>query len=242
MAGYGMPAAGYPPQCSHPSAACSPPPYYPPYPPPQPDQTYYYGAAAGGNRHRTFFQCLILCATTIFVVLSIISFIFWIVFRPQLPDFSVTDVTVSGFNFSGNELSANWDVNVTAFNGNKKLRVNYDFNKAAIYYEGEVLAVTSLPPFYQDTQTTTTIPVHLATASTFLSDFTSNQLKSSRSNGEASFDIQLRFGLQFKSRKWTTRWRTLRILCENVEIDWTTSGSNPAVGRLKSAGRCLAYH
>lgn len=236
-----MPTAGYPPHFSYPPSACPPPSYYHPYPPPQPDRTHYHGSAYNGHRRCTFFQIVIICVVTIFVLSSLLSVVFWIVFQPRLPDFSVADIAVSGFNFPGNELSANWDVNVTVSNGNNKLGINYDLVKAAIDYEGEVLAIAALPPFYQEKQSSTTIPAHLVTASMFLSDFKSSQLKSDRNAGTVYVHILLLLNVQYKSTGWSTRWSTLRASCRNVLIEWASSGSNPAIGRSTSPGHCLVY-
>ncbi|XP_031492519.1 uncharacterized protein LOC116259027 [Nymphaea colorata] len=145
-----------------------------------------------------FSTLMALIVTSIFVVL----FILLIIFRLQLPDFSVTHATISFSNSSGNQLTANWDVNVTIFNGNKHLGVNYQYVTAAIGNKDDPLANTSLPPLYQRKQNTTTISfhivIHFGSKSMKVSESKASQLKtkSAPSDGMAYFDMQLQSAMQ----------------------------------------------
>ncbi|KAF3790573.1 hypothetical protein EJ110_NYTH13962 [Nymphaea thermarum] len=184
---------------------------------------------------------LTIIATIGFLLLGSVIFNLFMVFRPQHPDFFVTGATLSFLNSSGDQPTADCDVKITVFNGNKKLGVKYENVRAAIGYEDEPLASTSIPSFYQEKQNTTTIPVHLVIH--FANTSNSCELKSgARSEGKVYLNVQLWTSVQFNVDPWRIGWQALKVDCHNVVIDWPPpSGGYPLFGTLNSVRRCATH-
>ncbi|KAL6507264.1 hypothetical protein OROGR_023459 [Orobanche gracilis] len=98
------------------------------------------------------------------VILGILAGVGYLVFRPEIPKYSVDSITVTRFNLnSDNSLSTGFDVNITARNPNKKIGIYYESGShLRVLYRGTQLCEGSLPKFYQGHRNTTLLAVALA--------------------------------------------------------------------------------
>ncbi|CAN6445119.1 unnamed protein product [Victoria cruziana] len=233
------PPQSYPPTSNgYPASGYPPPPYYPPPPPPQPNLAYYYGGA-GGYSVSPFFRRLIIAMISVFLVVGGVLFIIWLIFRPQLPIFSVNAASVGKFNISSGQLTANFDVTFAVGNRDKRMGISYGKINAFLYYNGERLAQTVLSPFQQEKQNSTTLHAVFAIDSSFVSD--SGKLASDRSAGLVHFSFQIWSFVQFQAGGWRTRWKSLVVRCNDVEIDFPSSATNGTLGTLMSPSYCSVY-
>ena len=98
------------------------------------------------------------------VAIGIAIGILFLVFRPKLPKYSVDHLRISHLNLStNNELSATFNLTITARNPNKEIGIYYEGgSRIRAYYEKTKLCEGSLPKFYQGYRNTTTLNLLLS--------------------------------------------------------------------------------
>ncbi|XP_058109094.1 NDR1/HIN1-like protein 10 [Magnolia sinica] len=215
VTGYPAAQSSYPPHISgtaYPYPAPPPAPYYPtnPYPPPPPQYD---------PRRALFLRRLIAAAIAVFIIIGAIIFIFWLVLRPRLPEFTVRSVSVSRFNISSSQLTANWDISLSALNTNTKMAIYYDRVEASVFYGSDLLSETTLAPFYQGKRNLTTVRATLAAVSEYVRDGVVRDLSEDRARrGSVNFHVKLLAWVRFRSGAWRTRRHLLRVFCEDVRV------------------------
>ncbi|XP_043691529.1 NDR1/HIN1-like protein 10 [Telopea speciosissima] len=214
-----------------------------PYAAPPPGPGPYYNPSSYGydqqRRRATFLRRLIIIAIALVVIIGCITFITWLVLRPRVPEFQLDSASVSSFNVSSSDLTANWDLAFTVRNPNKKLIVFYDSFDGYVFYGRAQLAETSLPPFYQGKRNQTTVQAKFAAASTYVNDYVASSIAADRSQGAVSFNVRLVTWVRFKSGLWRTRRHWMSVLCRNVRVSFS---SNSRVGSLSGGSReCDVY-
>ncbi|XP_071721097.1 NDR1/HIN1-like protein 3 [Rutidosis leptorrhynchoides] len=92
------------------------------------------------------FQILI----TIAIFVGIIALIFWFIFRPNVPNFHVDDVSLTQFTLADNNntLYYNLAVNMTFRNPNRRLGIYYDKIEANAMYHDQRLSTAEIEGFY----------------------------------------------------------------------------------------------
>eukprot|EP00262_Sarcandra_glabra_P012713 TRINITY_DN3333_c0_g1_i1.p1 TRINITY_DN3333_c0_g1~~TRINITY_DN3333_c0_g1_i1.p1 ORF type:complete len:248 (+),score=-9.61 TRINITY_DN3333_c0_g1_i1:137-880(+) len=210
---------------AYPYPAPPPAPYYqtPHYPP-------YY---AQPSPYSNFLRRLIFAAIVVFLLIGTVTFILWLVLRPHVPEFSIKSASVSSFNLSSSELAANWNIEISAVNPNKKLGISYDNVDASVLYGSDALARTMLPPFYQGKMNATTVTARLAVVSSYVQDEQARRLVSERNTGSVGFNVRLRSWVRFRSGAWRTRRHPMTVYCKNVKIGISTAGNGTLVGITK---------
>ncbi|XP_042475176.1 NDR1/HIN1-like protein 10 [Macadamia integrifolia] len=209
-------------------------------PPPGPGPYYYPSSSYDNQRRRaTFLRRLLIAALAVVVIIGCITFITWLVLRPRVPEFQLDSASVSSFNVSSSDLTANWDLNFTVRNPNKKLTVFYSNFRGVIFYDRMQLAETSLPPFEQGKRNQTTVRAKFAASSTYVDDNLAKSLATDRSQGAVSFNVRLVTWVKFKTGWWRTRMHWMSVHCSDVRISFK---SNSGVGSLTGGPRgCDVY-
>ncbi|XP_057470383.1 NDR1/HIN1-like protein 6 [Actinidia eriantha] len=112
--------------------------------------------------------CRCLCwtlslLTLLLVIIGIIAAIIYFVFQPKIPKYSVDGLRITEFNLSNDmSLSATFNVNITAWNPNKKIGIYYESgSRISVWYQITRLCEGSLPKFYQGHRNTTVLDVAL---------------------------------------------------------------------------------
>ncbi|KAI4307740.1 hypothetical protein L6164_030894 [Bauhinia variegata] len=110
-----------------------------------------------------FFCWTISILLILIVAIGITVGILYLVFRPKLPKYSVDSLQITEFNLSGdNNLSASFDVRITARNPNKKIGIYYEGGShIGAWYSDTKLCEGSLPKFYQGHRNTTVLNLAL---------------------------------------------------------------------------------
>ncbi|CAH2049773.1 unnamed protein product [Thlaspi arvense] len=218
----GYPATGYPrpPPYSHSSAAGTAYPYGAP-----PPRTAYYQQPYPSPR-ATFLRRLFAILVATLIIAGTIVFIIWIVLRPRLPHFQVDSVTLSNFNLSSSSLiTGNWDVRFTVRNPNHKLSLYYDNIDAFIYYKGESLAETTLPPFVQGKKNQTAMRATFAASSAYVDKWVVDDINGDKAKGASvSFNARMLARIRYKSGLWARR-RFWRIYCGELPVSLSANGT-----------------
>ncbi|GMG99529.1 hypothetical protein Nepgr_001369 [Nepenthes gracilis] len=137
-----------------------------PYPPPI-QRTIPLAYSRPPKRRNCFCRCLCFLFSLLLLLLLIIGVIvgiFFLVFHPKIPKYSINSLRITDFNL-GNDgsLSATFDVNITAWNPNKKIGIYYEGGShVTVWYEDTELCQGSLPSFYQGHRNTTVMDVALS--------------------------------------------------------------------------------
>ncbi|XVE96307.1 hypothetical protein REPUB_Repub02eG0210000 [Reevesia pubescens] len=234
------PAMGYPPQMMYPNGqypGYPPPPHgYNQYPYAQPPPAPYYnqGYASTQPDQCSGFARGIVAAMILLIVLSCLSsLITWAVLRPEIPVFRVDNMSVSNFNTSANPFTATWDTNLTVENPNHKLRVYFDKILGAMFYDEEdSLGSSWLNPVFIETKTKTTMHAVISangSAQNAVPIWVAREMAKDRGTGSVTFILRFRVWATFKSGTWWTRSLLMRVICEDLKINFVGSSGNGAL-------------
>lgn len=242
------PASGggtaYPYPAPPPNAA----PYYAPnpnpnpngyYPNPNPNYNGYYQNPNPRYNRNSFLRRLFAVVAAAFIIVGAITFIVWLVLRPRFPEFAVSSFEVSKFSLSSNSLTSDFSVALTVRNPNKKMSIDYDQVGAAVLYSDEdVIAQTSLSPFYQSTGDVRDLKARFAAVGVYTDDDTVNAIRSEQSKGDGAVTFGVRFisVVKFKAGAWRTRRHYLRVYCDGIRVGLknATAGAGSMVGPAKA--------
>ncbi|KAL8140993.1 hypothetical protein V2J09_007014 [Rumex salicifolius] len=105
--------------------------------------------------------CLLSCVFKIIcsflIVIALIVVLVWLIVLPHQPKFYASDASLAGFNYTGNQLSYDFKVNVTIRNPNKRMGIYYDVFEANAFYEDQRFDTQLVDPFFQETKNTTDV-------------------------------------------------------------------------------------
>jgi len=146
----------------------------PPIRPPQPLVKPLKSRNSKSNGRKCCRRCLLTCC--IFLVLLVFllglaALIIWIVFKPQIPQYSVQDVRINKMNVTATYDTASASLQPTnptfvdtdivftlhAKNPNKKIRIDYRRVNIQTTYQGANVGKATIPGWYQEVQNTTVV-------------------------------------------------------------------------------------
>ncbi|KAL2240045.1 NDR1/HIN1-like protein 10 [Sesamum indicum] len=240
------PVTGYPAPNAHPPNGYSlnPPPSGAAYPyaAPPPPNAYYnyqnnpyypqgYQYDADSVRRATCLRRIFAFVIGLVVIFGTITFIVWLVLRPQLPEFRVDSFSMSNFSLGNNSLvSFTSQVRLTARNPNKKMALAYDHIDAVIFYKSDSLSQTTMPPFSQDTKNETSLTANFAAAGSFVDKSVVDGINGERGkNGNVNFNLRMLSRVRFESKAWRTRRRFLKVFCGDLFVGIPANGRSGAL-------------
>ena len=148
--------------------------------------------------------CRCLCWTISLIILLIIAIgiaaaIIYLVFRPKLPDYSVNSLKITQFSLTNDmNLSATFNVNITATNPNKKIGIYYESGSSlSAWYMGQSLCEGSLPKFYQGYRNTTVMDVALTGQTQNATDLLTS-LQAQQQTGSIPLNLRARVPVRIK--------------------------------------------
>ncbi|XP_047312273.1 NDR1/HIN1-like protein 6 [Impatiens glandulifera] len=169
-------------------------------------------------RKRRSCCCKCLCWTfflifLILIILGILTAVFFLVFQPKIPNYSVDRMRITQFNLTNDmNLDASFNVNITAHNPNKKIGIYYENGShISVWYIGTQLCNGSLPKFYQGHRNTTVLNLILTGQTQNATDLlqslqTQQQTGSIPLNLIADVPVRLKVG-SLKLMKWEFKAR-----------------------------------
>ncbi|KFK34492.1 hypothetical protein AALP_AA5G152600 [Arabis alpina] len=225
------PNAPYNHQQQYAYAQAPPASYYGPSYPPQQNPVYQRPAPSG------FFKGILTGLIILVLLLCISTTITWLVLRPQIPAFSVTNFSVSNFNVTGPVFSAQWTANLTVDNPNTKLKGYFDRIQGFIYNnnaitEDDFLASAFFQPVYVETKKSVMIGETITAGEKDqpkVPSWVGEDMKKERETGTVSFNLRMSVWVTFKTDGWSARERGLKVFCGKLKVAFEGSSGNGAV-------------
>ncbi|CAN8254682.1 unnamed protein product [Cochlearia groenlandica] len=253
----------YPPVMGYPGYSQAPYPNYPNAPYNHQQYAYaqappasYYGSSYPVQQNpvyqrpapSSFFRGILTGLIVLVVLLCVSTTITWLVLRPQIPVFSVTNFSVSNFNVTGPVFSAQWTANLTVENPNTKLKGYFDRIQGFVYNqnangEDDFLATAFFQPVYVETKKSVSIGETLTTGEKEkpkVPSWVGEEMKKERETGTVSFDLRMVVWVTFKTEGWAARERGLKVLCGKLKVAFDGGSGNGAV-LLPKPLPCFVY-
>ncbi|XP_045794367.1 NDR1/HIN1-like protein 6 [Trifolium pratense] len=177
--------------------------------------------------------------TAIVIILGVIILIVYFVFKPRYPEIRVDSAELTSLNFTGNYLTAKWDIKFIVSNPNKKLDITYNLISSGVFYGKDKnqfgnIATTKLQPFYQPKKSKTLFPVHFETYNMYVGNVVANGIIDGRLRGS------LKFGVVFNAIIKRTGWfhpkdSLLKVSCNPMNF---VPSTNTAVWVLQRPLKC----
>ncbi|XP_074574637.1 NDR1/HIN1-like protein 6 [Curcuma longa] len=180
-----------------------------------------YPAKAAPRRRRglccsccLFFVMLL----TVLVILAVLAGgIFYAIYRPRRPAFSVSTLRVVSFNVSSSgHLTSRLDVNVTSRNPNKKLAYLYDPITFSILSGGANLGDGSFRAFVQDAGSVTPLSAPASTSGQELDAATASSLRRNRGGVPVEVEMETKAGVKIGGLK--TKRIGMKVRCEGLNV------------------------
>ncbi|XP_047338693.1 NDR1/HIN1-like protein 3 [Impatiens glandulifera] len=174
----------------------------------------------------------ILC--TILLILGVIVFVLWLIFRPNKVKFYADDASLTRFDLSStnNTLYYNLSLNLTIRNPNKRVGIYYDSFETNAYYENQRFATELLTKFYQGKKNTTSLEAEIKGQNLLLLQIDRTQYNSEKKSGVFSIELKLRLRVRLKAWWFKSPRFTAKVNCDlkvpmnstfeskRCDIDW----------------------
>ncbi|KAH7547172.1 hypothetical protein FEM48_Zijuj01G0281200 [Ziziphus jujuba var. spinosa] len=199
-----------------------------------------YRPQASHRRRSRLCSCclwLTLVIVVLIVLIAIAAAVFYVLYRPQRPTFSVTSLKLSYLNLtSSNRLNSKFDITVDARNPNKKLV--YVYNPMAIaVYSGDVdVGDGVIPSFVHGKKNTTVLKTKIASNGKVVDDSSASELKKGlKSKNGLPLKIKLDTKVKVKAGGWLKTPKVgVRVSCDGIRVTPPT-GKTPATASTSKA-------
>ena len=175
--------------------------------------------------------CCCLCwslgiLTFLLVLIAVTAAIFYLVVKPEAPNYTVDSIAISGFNTSTSSSSSSsltvspeFDVAVRADNPNDKIGIDYQKDSSVeIYYTDVSLCNGVLPEFYQPSNNVTVFKTALKGSGVVLSSSVKNSLVAAQSQGRVPLLLKVRAPVKIKVGSVKTWTITVKVDCD-ITVD-----------------------
>ncbi|CAN7121762.1 NDR1/HIN1-like protein 13 [Brassica rapa] len=175
-------------------------------------------------------RCCCYSLTVLLVLVTLAAVlvgIFFLVFRPHKPMFSVSGVSVAGINLTSSTslISSLVEVKVRSENVNEKLGLIYGGGSAAeIFYDGAKLGDGEFTAFDQPPENVTVTVTTLRGSRIQLTSSTLEDLKESEKKGKVPFDLRVKAPFKFKVSAVTMWTMAVTVDCK-LTVDKLTSSA-----------------
>ncbi|CAM8967234.1 unnamed protein product [Rhodiola kirilowii] len=169
-----------------------------------------------------FFSIILILA----VLAGIAVGVFYLIIRPQTPNYSIDSLTISGFNLtSSTTISPRIDVAIRANNPNKRISIDYRAGGYAVaYHNGVKLCDGALPVFRQPMRNVTVIEAALGGSGLVLGSETRADMAREVSARNVPLRVNLRSPVRLKVGDVMTWTITVKLRCD-VSVDRLAAGA-----------------
>ncbi|XP_039143618.1 NDR1/HIN1-like protein 13 [Dioscorea cayenensis subsp. rotundata] len=168
---------------------------------------------------------LMLVIVALILLAAIAGGVFYVLYRPQRPTFSVSSLRLSTLNLTSNHLNSRIDLSVTARNPNRKLVFLYDPITIAASSSGIDIGDGSFPAFTHDTKNTTILKTALTSSSQSLDSSTASDLKK-KTTIPLEIDLETKAGVKIGSLK--TKKIGIQVSCTGINVAVPKSKGKPS--------------
>lgn len=190
-------------------------PAYRPQPPPK-----------RGHRRGCCCSCCLWTTLAILLLLllaAIAGAVFYVLYRPHRPSFTVNSLQLSKFNLTDTSLTSSFNFSITAHNPNKKITFFYDAISVKFLSGDLDIADGSFPGFTHGKKNTTTLKSVVSSSRNQFPDGTDiAPLKSSLKNKNLPLKIELETKVKLKIGKFKTKKLKIRVTCDGIKISIPT--------------------
>lgn len=185
-----------------------------------------------------FWSILIICI--LLLLAAIAGAIFYVLYHPQRPTFSVSSLKISNFNLTTSaddttHLTTKLNLTLSTKNPNKKLIYNYNTISITALSNQVVLAKGSFPGFTSSTNNITIIHSTLSMVSQVLDVDSVSSLKSDlKRKAGLPVTILMDTMVEVKMDKLKSKRVGIRVTCEGIHGS-TPKGKAPAVASTNNA-------
>ncbi|KAL7222037.1 hypothetical protein ACSBR1_023872 [Camellia fascicularis] len=181
------------------------------------------------RHHRRQRSCCCSCClwTTLIVFLilllsAIAGTIFWVLYRPHRPTFSLSSLQIPQFNLtsssSSSQLSSKFNLTINAHNPNKKLEFLYDPMSVSITADGVDVGDGSIPGFVHFRKNTTILRTTITSNGQSMDSTSVSVLKSDLKNKKSlPMKIELDTKVKVKIGGLKSNKVGIKVLCEGIK-------------------------
>lgn len=204
------------------------------------DQIYRYPPPENSRRLKSFNRrksnrgcccrcfCFTLCLLVFLIVaLAIAAGVLYLVFRPESPKYTVSDVAIMGLNLtSRSPVSPEFDVIVLAENPNNKIGIYYlKGSSVTVAYSGIELSHGELPVFFQPSNNVTDFHTTLKGSGVLLGNTVRSSLVREQRQRKVTFNLDVKAPVKIKVGAVKTWEITVKVKCD-VTVDALNEKSN----------------
>lgn len=211
---------------SFPASKPQPPYQRPPYRPPPPPKRRRDGRSC----------CCKCCLWTTFIIVLILLIVavagavFYALYRPHRPSFTVTSLQLTRFNLTDTALTSAFNVSIGARNPNSKISFFYDDISVTVLSGGVDIGDGTFPAFSQGKKNVTALKSVITKSIDPTSagiDVTS--LKSSFKSRSLPIEIRLETKVKAKAGKIKTKKIGIRVTCYGIRVSVPTGNTTTSV-------------
>ncbi|KAL2316939.1 hypothetical protein Fmac_030815 [Flemingia macrophylla] len=175
------------------------------------------------RKHRQNRCCRCLCwlvgLVAVFVVLlGIAAGVFYLVFRPEAPNYTIENIAIRGINLtsaSSAAISPEFNVTVKADNPNNKIGIHYlKDSSAEVFYNDVRLCNGALPAFYQPSNNVTVFGTALKGNGIVLRSDDQRALVESQTKQKVPLTVRIRAPVKIKVGSVKTWKITVKVDCD----------------------------
>nr|AFK37034.1 unknown [Lotus japonicus] len=171
------------------------------------------------NRNPTTANCILglICKilTTIIIIAAVAGFLFWLIVRPNVVKFRVTEASLTEFTYTNNTLHYNLALNITVRNPNSRVGLYYDSIETTAFYHDARFASQNLGNFFQHKKNTTVLsPVFKGQQVVPFSEEQGKKLNEDQGSEIYRINVKLLLKVRFKLGLFKTGKVTPKVRCE----------------------------
>ncbi|XP_075512762.1 uncharacterized protein LOC142548345 [Primulina tabacum] len=152
----------------------------------------------------------------------------WYLFGSYIPQFEVLSLDVSNFTATNTTLTGQWDASVVVSNANENLEVQFDHIMSSIFYRQAMVGISTLQPLLlqkkQSLGFNISVPAEPVVSDDELQRIVLPSLAQDQKNGVVVFSLRMAFEANFTSADMVYRKESLRVYCDNLQVNFSSSG------------------
>jgi hypothetical protein len=196
-----------------------------------------YAARAARNKNRNcccFFKYLLLTILFIVLVIIIAASVFYLLYKPKMPKYTINSLVVKNFNISMPNIftfSPEFEATVTAQNPNSKISIYYeDGSGITVYYKSVPLANGVWPTFHQPANNVTELVVPVKGSGIQLAKSMHDEILQNQNSGAVPLNLNMKVPVKIKAGSITTWTINVFFSCD-VTVDKLAAAGSTIVDK-----------
>ncbi|ONK76549.1 uncharacterized protein A4U43_C03F29430 [Asparagus officinalis] len=186
------------------------------------------------NRSCTLFLWLVLLLFALVFIFAIATGVFYVLYHPHRPDYSITSLRFVSFKLSKNQLASSLNLTVIANNQNTKVKFLYSPFSISATYDGVPIGDGYFPAFVHRTGNTTKLKALVEGTGRAIDERMTESLKRKRS---LRIKIEMETEVAVKIAGLKTKMIGVRIACAGIEVA-VPNGKKRLIPHSNSSKRC----